>query len=155
VINKLAVDYPVSLLCNLLGVSRSSYYYATIRSDEREVRQAMEELAAKFPTYGSRRLAAHIRRDPYKMIVNRKRAQRIMQELGIKCHAKRRTAQTTNSRHSFPRYPNLVRDLEITFPDQVWVAAITHIKLREEFIYLAIIWMSTPALSVAGDSAWG
>jgi putative transposase len=139
VINKLVVDYPVSLLCNLLGVSRSSYYYAMIRSDEREVRRAMEKLAAEFPTYGSRRLAAQIRRDPYKLIVNRKRVQRIMQELGIKCRVKRRTVHTTDSRHCFPRYPNLVRDLEIISPDQVWVADITYIKLREEFIYLAII----------------
>jgi putative transposase len=139
VIKKLALDYPISLLCQLLGVSRSSYYYAAIESDEQEVYRAMEELAAEFPTYGSRRLTAQIRRDPYKLVVNRKRVQRIMEELGIKCRVKRRTVHTTDSRHSFPRYPNLVRDLEIGFPDQVWVADITYIKLREEFIYLAII----------------
>jgi transposase InsO family protein len=139
VINKLAVDYPVSLLCKLLGVSRSSYYYAATNSDESEVCRAMEELAAEFPTYGSRRLTAQIRRDPYKLIVNRKRTQRIMQELGIKCRVKRRMVHTTDSRHCFPRYPNLVRDLEITFPDQVWVADITYIRLREDFIYLAIV----------------
>lgn len=138
-IEKLAANYPVTFLCDLLGVSRSSYYYAAIKPEEREVRQAMEELAAEFPTYGSRRLAAQIRRDPYKLIVNRKRARRIMQELGIKCRVKQRTVHTTDSRHSFPRYPNLVQDLEITFPDQVWVADITYIRLREEFIYLAII----------------
>jgi putative transposase len=139
VIKKLALDYPVSLLCRLLGISRSSYYYAAIKSDEREVYRAMEELAAEFPTYGSRRLTAQIRRDPYKLVVNRKRVQRIMEELGIKCRVKRRTVHTTDSRHSFPRYPNLARDLEIAFPDQVWVADITYIRLREEFIYLAII----------------
>lgn len=138
-IRKLALDYPVSLLCKLLGVSRSSYYYAANEPDEHEVCRAMEVLAAEFPTYGSRRLTAQIRRDPYKLIVNRKRVQRIMQELGIKCRIKRRMVHTTDSRHSFPRYPNLVRDLEITFPDQVWVADITYIRLREEFIYLAIV----------------
>lgn len=138
-IEKLAANYPVTFLCELLGVSRSSYYYAANKPEEDEVRQAMEELAAGFPTYGSRRLTAQIRRDPYKLIVNRKRARRIMQELGIKCLVKQRTVHTIDSRHSFPGYPNLVRDLEITFPDQVWVADITYIRLRQESIYLAII----------------
>ena len=44
-----------------------------------------------------------------------------------------------NSRHSFPRYPNLVKDLEISRPDQVWVADITYIRLRREFVYLAVL----------------
>src|SRR5262249_2883171 len=39
----------------------------------------------------------------------------------------------------FPRYPNLVKDLEITRPDQVWVADITYIRLRREFVYLAVL----------------
>jgi transposase InsO family protein len=50
-----------------------------------------------------------------------------------------RKTRTTNSRHAFPRYPNLVKDLKIKRPDQVWVADITYIRLREEFIYLAVL----------------
>jgi hypothetical protein len=45
-----------------------------------------------------------------------------MKEMKIQCRVKKRTIHTTDSRHSFPRYPNLVRGLEIVRPDEVWVA---------------------------------
>ena len=132
-------DYPISLLCDLLIVSRSSFYYQPAEADESELREAVNQLAAQFPTYGSRRLAAQLRRAPYELTVNRKRVQRVMREEQINCRVKRRAIQTTDSKHAFPRYPNLVADLEITRPDQVWVSDITYIRLREEFIYLAVI----------------
>lgn len=132
-------DYPISLLCDLLAISRSSFYYQPTEADESKLREAINQLAAEFPIYGSRRLAAQLRREPYKLIVNRKRVQRVMRQEQITCRVKRRTIQTTDSKHEFPRYPNLVADLEITRPDQVWVSDITYIRLREEFIYLAVI----------------
>lgn len=132
-------DYPINLLCELLATSRSSFYYQPTEPDESVLHEAVNQLAAQFPTYGSRRLAAQLRRPPYKLTVNRKRVQRVMREERITCRVKRRTIQTTDSKHEFPRYPNLVADLEITHPDQVWVSDITYIHLREEFIYLAVI----------------
>ena len=138
-IAQLESEYPVTLLCELLQVSRSSYYYETVEPEESTVRQALEKLAAEFPTYGSRRLSAQLRRAPYRLIVNRKRVQRLMIELGLQVRRKRVIVRTTNSRHGFPRYPNLVQDLVITQPDEVWVADITYIKLRHEFIYLAVV----------------
>jgi putative transposase len=71
--------------------------------------------------------------------VNGKRVRRWMDELGINGAPPIRKKRTTNSNHAFPRYPNLVKDLEITRPDQVWVADITYIRLRREFVYLAIL----------------
>ena len=132
-------DYPINLLCDLLAVSRSSFYYQPTETDESELHEAVNQLAAQYPTYGSRRLAAQLQRAPYALAVNRKRMRRVMRELQITGRVKRRAIQTTDSRHSFPRYPNLVADLEITSPDQVWVSDITYIRLREEFIYLAVI----------------
>ena len=132
-------DYPIQLLCDLLAISRSSFYYQPTEADESVLHEAVNQLAAQFPTYGSRRLAAQVRRAPYKLKVNRKRMRRVMRELHVSCRVKRRTIQTTDSKHAFARYPNLVADLEITRPDQVWVSDITYIRLREEFIYLAVI----------------
>src|SRR5262249_42312518 len=132
-------DYPINLLCELLAISRSSFYYQPTEAGESVLHEAVNQLAAQFPTYGSRRLAAQVRRAPYELTVNRKRMRRMMQELQINCRVKQRTIQTTDSKHAFPRYPNLVSDLEITRPDQVWVSDITYIRLREEFIYLAVI----------------
>ena len=132
-------DYPISLLCDLLTISRSSFYYRSAEADESDLREAVNQLAAQFPTYGSRRLAAQLRRPPYELKVNRKRVQRVMREEQINCRVKRRVIQTTDSKHAFPRYPNLVADLDVTRPDQIWVSDITYIRLREEFIYLAVI----------------
>ena len=57
-------DYPIDLLCSLLGVARSSFYYQPVEADEGELREAINQLAAQFPTYGSRRLAAQICDEP-------------------------------------------------------------------------------------------
>jgi len=124
VIETLKNDYPISLLCDLLTVPRSSFYYQPAEADEGGLREAINQLAAQFPTYGSRRLAAQLRRAPYKLTVNRKRVQRVMRQEQINCRVKRRAIQTTDSKHAFPRYPNLVADLEVTRPDQVWVSEI-------------------------------
>ena len=69
----LSKDYPVSTLCAVLGLARSSYYYAPVAPDEVEVMRAMQEIAARFPVYGSRRLTQQLRRAPYHLSVNRKR----------------------------------------------------------------------------------
>ena len=71
--------------------------------------------------------------------VNGKRVRRLMAEMGLKGKAPHRGRRTTDSRHGFPRYPNLVERLEITRPDQVWAADITYVRLREEFVYLAVV----------------
>src|SRR5512135_2355345 len=71
--------------------------------------------------------------------VNTKRVRRLMHELGICGEAPVKRVRTTDSDHSFPRYPNLVEDLEVVRPEQVWVADITYIHLRKEFVYLAVL----------------
>jgi putative transposase len=70
---------------------------------------------------------------------NGKRVQPVMRELGLAAVPPPRRVRTTDSRHPFPRYPNLVADLAVTRPDQVWVADITYVRLREEFVYLAVV----------------
>ena len=136
---KLANAYPIRLLCRLLGVPRSSVYYTPLPlpDDEAMLKSALLDLAAEWPTYGYRRLTAMMKRLGWR--VNGKRVRRWMEELGLTGAPPTRTTRTTNSQHSFPRYPNLVQDLEIQRPEQVWVADITYIRLRQEFVYLAVI----------------
>jgi len=135
---KLAKTYPIRLVCRLLGVPRSSVYYQAQPFDgEAMLKTALIDLAGEWPTYGYRRLTAMMRRLGWP--VNGKRVRRWMDELGIHGAPPTRTKRTTNSKHAFPRYPNLVKDLEITRPDQVWVADITYIRLRQEFVYLAVL----------------
>ena len=71
--------------------------------------------------------------------VNTKRVRRLMRELGIEGHAPERRPRTTNGNHPFPRYLNLVEGLKVERPEQVWVADITPIRLRKEFVYLAVL----------------
>lgn len=52
---------------------------------------------------------------------------------------KRRKRRTRDSQHPYLRYPNLVKDFQITYPEQVWVSDITYIRLQGDFVYLAII----------------
>jgi len=136
---KLAGTYPIRLVCRLLGVPRSSFYSArpTVPDADAIFKSTLLDLAGEWPTYGYRRLTAMMRRLGW--AVNGKRVRRWMDELGIHGAPPTRRRRTTNSNHSFPRYPNLVQTLEITRPDQVWVADITYIRLRREFVYLAVL----------------
>jgi putative transposase len=136
---KLAKTYPIRLVCRLLNVPRSSVYYAAQGpdADEAMLKSALLDLAGEWPTYGYRRLTAMMRRLGWR--VNAKRVRRWMDELHINGAPPTRKRRTTNSNHAFPRYPNLVKDLEITRPDQVWVADITYIRLRREFVYVAVL----------------
>jgi transposase InsO family protein len=134
----LADTYPVRLVCRLLGVPRSSVYYAPqAPADEAMLKTALLDLAAEWPTYGYRRLTQMMKRLGWR--VNAKRVRRWMDELNLAGAAPVRKTRTTNSQHAFPRYPNLVKDLKIRRPEQVWVADITYIRLRDEFIYLAVV----------------
>jgi transposase InsO family protein len=135
---KLSKTYPIRVICRLLGVPRSSIYYqARPAIDEAMLKTALLDLAGEWPTYGYRRLTAMMRRLDWP--VNAKRVRRWMEELNLTGTPPTRGKCTTNSDHPFPRYPNLVKDLEITRPDQVWVADITYIRLRREFVYLAVL----------------
>jgi transposase InsO family protein len=141
----LSADYPLTWLCDLLDCRRSSYYYqpepppgaASGHADESEERAAIEAIAARWPTYGYRRVTAQLHRQG--IGANHKRVRRLMGEMGLQVFHKRRKSRTTDSEHPFPRYPNLVRDLEVVRPDQVWVSDITYICLPRDFVYLAVI----------------
>lgn len=138
---KLSRTYPISILCAVLGLARSSFYYRQETPDESGLQQAIEGVATRFPTYGTRRVTHQVRREePTLLPLNRKRVQRVMRETRLLVKRKKRTPKTTNSQHAFPRYPNLVAALDITHPNQVWVSDITYIKLGSgTFVYLAVM----------------
>ncbi len=62
-----------------------------------------------------------------------------MREMNLQAEAPKRRMRTTNSEHSFPRYPNLVQHLGAERPEQIWVADITYVHLQQEFVYLAVL----------------
>jgi transposase InsO family protein len=125
------------MLCDMLGVPRSSIYYAPRPDEDRSLRDALIEVAGRWPTYGYRRLTKQLKREG--RVVNSKLVRKLMQELEIMGKAPERKPRTTDSGHAYPRFPNLVEELEVTRPEQVWVADITYIRLRKEFVYLAVL----------------
>jgi putative transposase len=133
----LAHQYPVRQICRVLGGPRSSYYYQAPRCDERALKAAIERLAAAWPTYGYRRITALLHRE--RIQVNHKHVARLMGEMGLRGQRPVRSPRTTQSAHPYPRYRNLVDGLAIVRPDQVWVGDITYIRLRQEFVYLAVL----------------
>jgi transposase InsO family protein len=134
----LARQYPARLVCRLLDFPRCRLY-RTPRGDGKDapLREALTRLAGEWPTYGYRRLTAMLRREG--RTVNAKRVRRVMAALGLRGAAPVRRKRTTDSDRDFPRWPNLVEALEVVRPDQVWVADITYVRLRRDFVYLAVI----------------
>lgn len=131
--------YPVRLACDLLELARSSYYYPSRRTADPQLEGRIATVLGEFPTYGTRRVTHQLRRLPDGEKINRKRIQRVMRQKGWLRPQKRSKRRTTYSDHPYPRYPNLVKDLEVSFPDQVWVSDTTYIRLGVEFVFLAII----------------
>jgi transposase InsO family protein len=131
--------YSVIRACQWLGLSHSSFYYAPKEREDTQIEFAIQSVANEYIPYGTRRVTHQLRRSPYRLIVNRKRVQRIMRQKGLLRPVKKRKCRTTDSQHPYPRYPNLVKDLEVVYPGQVWAADITYIRLLSEFVYLAVI----------------
>jgi putative transposase len=125
--------------CNSVGMARSTYYYQSQRRDESQIGADLEKLAGQYPKYGTRRITHQLRRVPYSYSINRKRVQRIMREKRLLRPVKRARYRTTNSQHPYPRYPNLMQDLEVVRPEQAWVSDITYIRLGQGFVFLAVI----------------
>ena len=125
--------------CAVLGLARSSYYHRARASDEDELREAILDIAGRFPRYGSRKIKKQLERAPYRIVVGRHRVRQLMREMNLLVKRKQRQVKTTDSRHGLRRFPNLVRGVKASRPDQIWVADITYIRLPSHDIYLAVI----------------
>jgi putative transposase len=102
-----------------------------------EIRDEMQKIALQWPAYGYRRITAELQHHGFD--INHKRVLRMMREDNLLCIRQRAFAVTTDSRHNLPVYPNLVRTINPSAINQLWVADITYVRLRTEFVYLAVI----------------
>jgi putative transposase len=132
----------VQHLCKLAGLSRASYYrrfeVRAPREADIELMSHIQALSLRYRFYGYRRITAELVRSG--VVVNAKRVQRLMREDNLIAMRRKPFAPpTSDSRHGFLIVPNLLRGLVPSGPDQIWVADITYVRLRETFAYLAII----------------
>jgi putative transposase len=138
---------PVVAQCRLLRVARSTLYYrpAPVSADDLAVMRRIDELHLAWPFYGSRRMAAVLRREGW--AVNRKRAKRLMRVMAIEAIYQKPNTSKGYLDHKV--YPYLLRGLTIDRPNQVWCADITYIPMAKGFVYLVAVmdWFSRRVLS--------
>src|ERR1700691_2220172 len=128
-------------MCARAGVSRSGFYRFPPNPPgpdrDMKLRDAIQRIALEFPSYGWLRMTAELRRRGW--AVNHKRVYRLMREDNLLCLRRRKFVVTTASAHTLPVYRTLAGAMTLTGLDQLWVADITYIRLRAEFVYLAVI----------------
>ena len=133
--------FQASHACQVAGVSRAGFYR---HYEEHEPRQAevalrdlIQQIALENRFYGYRRVQVEL--EKRSMRVNHKRVLRLMRADNLLAARKRRFVFTTDSRHTYAVYPNLAARLTLTGINQLWVADITYVRLRETFVYLAVV----------------
>src|SRR5271169_1818113 len=133
--------------CQLLKVARSTLYYRAVpvSAEDLTLMRRMDELHLAYPFYGSRRLAAALRRDGWS--VNRKRVKRLMQVMALETIYQKPSTSQPHPDHVV--YPYLLRGLAIDRSNQVWCADITYVPLAKGFVYLVAVmdWFSRRVLA--------
>jgi putative transposase len=128
-------------MCELTGVSRASFYRGWEQKAPGEaataLRDATQKAALKHRRYGYRRIAALLERDGFQ--VGQEKVRRILKADNLLAIRRRKFIATTDSDHPFRVHQNLAQSLELTGLDQLWVADITYIRLRQEFVFLAVV----------------
>jgi len=133
--------------CNLLGISRSSFYYEVKGESplNLELMRLIDEQFLEDPSAGARQMVRYLRQKGHR--VNRKRVQRLMRKMGLEAVYQRPRTSRPHPEHKV--YPYLLRGMDISEPDQVWCADVTYIPMRRGFLYLVAImdWASRKVLS--------
>ena len=131
----------IERMVELGRVSRSGFYRFQNTEPrpkgDMELRDALHKAALEWPSYGRPRMTRELQRRGWS--VGETRVRRLMREDNLLCVRKRGFVVTTDSSHGRKIYPNLARNMILTATDQLWISDITYIRLREEFVFLAVI----------------
>lgn len=131
----------ITEMCQQMAVPRLGFYRFWQRSApaeaDTELQDRLHRLSLDHPYYGYRRLTHCLRREG--QLVNAKRVLRLMQQDNLFALRRKKFVLTSDSAHDRPCYPNLIPELQLNEINRLWVADITYIRLREEFVYLAVV----------------
>jgi transposase InsO family protein len=131
----------VAKMCGLAQITRAQFYRhrrkaLSVQGDS-QLHEAVKAAALEMPSYGYRRVTAHLRRGG--RCINGKTVLRSMQQQNLLCKRRRRFVRTTDSQHAHHIYPNMAREMKVTAINQLWIADITYVRMARGFLYLAAI----------------
>ena len=136
-VDALRSEYSVRQICEVLGFTRSNlYYHPKPDPSEAVLRDEIETLALRYPTYGYRRITKLLVRMGY--TVGCKRVARLMKDANLSVAVKRLCQTTTCVEGGHP-YVNRLETLKVSRCDQVWVGDITYVRLKDDFIYVCLL----------------
>ena len=128
--------------CELLSLNRTTTYYrpVSISSTDLEIMRNIDEIYLKCPFYGARRISWQLKQQG--IFAGRKKVASFMEVMGIEALYPKPRTTIPNKQHK--KYPYLLSDIDITYPNQVWAADITYIPMQRGFMYLVAIidWFS-------------
>lgn len=138
--------FSVATICEAFSLKRDAYYKFHKRYlAKKEVEQIVVSLVRKsrrtLPREGTRKLLKSLHRDfkEQHLKIGRDRLFRILRDNELLVRRKKYSSRTTNSYHRFYKYNNIIKNLKIKRPNQVWAADITYIRTIKGFCYLALI----------------
>ena len=127
----------------MMNLPASTYYHddKTTRAEKEEqdanIRGKIEQLRVEFPRAGYRPLLHLMRKNGVK--IGERKLRRIIRKFDLQIRPRKRFVTTTDSKHNFKIYPNLIEEMTITGVNQVWASDITYIRIENGFVYLAVI----------------
>ena len=137
-------------ICETLGFNKSTLYYQPKKDPSEEVlRTEIEQLAARYPTYGYRRITKLLVNQGY--TVGYHRVARLMKAENLSISVKR-ACQTTISTGGGHPWRNRLKTLEVSRRDQVWVGDITYVRLKARFVYVSLLMDVFTRMITAGES---
>ena len=132
---------PVTYLLEVANISHNAWYYEPIKKDTLRTESLIpiiNEILTELPYYGYKRVTGELKERG--LTVNHKFINNVMKSEGL-LHVKKKafTPKTTNSSHKFLTYQNLIKDMPVYLPYQVWVTDVTFIKINNRFAYVALV----------------
>ena len=142
-------SYPsISLerFCRLLGVTRQALYQHGWRTEELNIEaeliiQRVLDIRKRHPIIGTRKLYLMLQPflSEHQIRIGRDKLFDLLAAYKLLVRRKHRKISTTQSYHRFHKYPNLIREMEVTGTNQLWVSDITYYKLADKFVYLSFV----------------
>jgi len=126
-----------------MNLAESTYYadpkISLKEQEERDadIRDKVEQIRVQFPRTGYRMLLQHLKRQG--VIIGERRLRGILKKFELQFRHKKKFVVTTDSNHDHELHPNLIEEMTIDGPNQVWTADLTYIRINTGFVYLAVI----------------